>query len=91
MDFLTQVLPLPLESTTGTRPHVTLTYAQSLDACIAGVNGTQLILSGKESMQMTHWMRTMHDAILIGIGTLLNDDPQLNSLYWTISKLTTNF
>ncbi|TFK77463.1 bacterial bifunctional deaminase-reductase [Pluteus cervinus] len=63
------------------RPHVTLTFAQSIDAKIAGKNGTQLILSGQESMVMTHWfvMRTMHDAILIGIGTALNDDPQLNA------------
>ena len=37
------------------RPFVTLTFAQSLDAKIAGVNGQQLILSGKESMVMTHW------------------------------------
>ncbi|KAI4521207.1 bacterial bifunctional deaminase-reductase [Schizophyllum commune Loenen D] len=60
------------------RPSVTLTFAQSLDAKIAGTGGKQLILSGKESMIMTHWMRTMHDAILIGVGTALNDDPQLN-------------
>lgn len=26
-------------------------------------------------------MRTMHDAILIGIGTALNDNPQLNSMF----------
>jgi len=37
------------------RPEVTLTFAQSLDAKIAGVGGKQLILSGKESMVMTHW------------------------------------
>ena len=37
------------------RPYVTLTFAQSLDAKIAGANGKQLILSGKESMIMTHW------------------------------------
>ncbi|KAF5368408.1 hypothetical protein D9758_002165 [Tetrapyrgos nigripes] len=61
------------------RPHVTLTFAQSVDAKIAGQNGKQLILSGKESMVMTHWMRTMHDAIMIGIGTAFNDDPQLNT------------
>ncbi|GLB35808.1 putative ribD C-terminal domain [Lyophyllum shimeji] len=60
------------------RPLVTLTFAQSLDAKIAGQHGKQLILSGKESMIVTHWMRTMHDAIMIGIGTALNDDPQLN-------------
>ncbi|KAG6830904.1 hypothetical protein H0H92_014055 [Tricholoma furcatifolium] len=67
-------LPLP-----DSRPFVTLTFAQSLDAKIAGQNGKQLILSGKESMILTHWMRTMHDAILVGIGTALNDDPQLNA------------
>lgn len=37
------------------RPKVTLTFAQSLDAKIAGVGGKQLILSGCESMMMTHW------------------------------------
>ncbi|EIW63974.1 bacterial bifunctional deaminase-reductase [Trametes versicolor FP-101664 SS1] len=61
------------------RPCVTLTFAQSLDAKIAGAGGKQLILSGKESMVMTHWMRTLHDAIVVGIGTALNDDPQLNT------------
>ncbi|KAI0692946.1 dihydrofolate reductase-like domain-containing protein [Cytidiella melzeri] len=67
------------ESPHASRPHVTLTFAQSIDAKIAGAGGRQLILSGKESMVMTHWMRTMHDAILVGIGTALNDDPQLNT------------
>ncbi|KAJ7492361.1 dihydrofolate reductase-like domain-containing protein [Mycena latifolia] len=61
------------------RPHVTLTFAQSLDGKIAGAGGAQLALSGAESMRMTHWLRTMHDAILVGIGTALNDDPQLNT------------
>lgn len=37
------------------RPYVTLTFAQSLDAKIAGRAGIQLILSGEESMRMTHW------------------------------------
>ncbi|EGN95723.1 hypothetical protein SERLA73DRAFT_186910 [Serpula lacrymans var. lacrymans S7.3] len=60
------------------RPQVTLTFAQSLDGKIAGSGGKQLSLSGEESMIMTHWMRTMHDVILIGIGTALNDNPQLN-------------
>lgn len=38
-----------------TRPYVTLTFAQSLDAKIAGKGGQQLALSGKESLIMTHW------------------------------------
>jgi 2,5-diamino-6-(ribosylamino)-4(3H)-pyrimidinone 5'-phosphate reductase len=36
------------------RPHVTLTYAQSLDGKIAGRLGQQLILSGAQSMTATH-------------------------------------
>ncbi|KAI0361033.1 bacterial bifunctional deaminase-reductase [Trametes cingulata] len=71
-------LPTP-QSSDGLRPYVTLTFAQSLDAKIAGAGGAQLALSGKESLVMTHWMRTLHDAILVGIGTALNDNPQLNT------------
>jgi 2,5-diamino-6-(ribosylamino)-4(3H)-pyrimidinone 5'-phosphate reductase len=48
--------PLPdLVSPDSTRPYVTLTFAQSIDAKIAGAGGKQLILSGEESMLMTHW------------------------------------
>ncbi|CAJ0648077.1 1059_t:CDS:2 [Entrophospora sp. SA101] len=61
------------------RPFVTLTYAQSLDGKISGINGKQLQLSGEESMMMTHRMRTLHDGILVGIGTVLNDDPKLTA------------
>ncbi|KZT08650.1 bacterial bifunctional deaminase-reductase [Laetiporus sulphureus 93-53] len=68
-----------LSSSSSARTYVTLTFAQSLDAKIAGPDGKQLALSGRESMIMTHWMRTLHDGILIGIGTALNDDPQLNT------------
>ncbi|KFH68601.1 riboflavin biosynthesis protein RibD domain-containing protein [Podila verticillata NRRL 6337] len=59
-------------------PFVTLTFAQSLDGKIAGSQGRQLILSGAESMKATHILRARHDAILVGIGTVLNDDPRLS-------------
>ncbi|OXG45589.1 2,5-diamino-6-(ribosylamino)-4(3H)-pyrimidinone 5'-phosphate reductase [Cryptococcus neoformans Bt120] len=36
------------------RPHVTLTWAQSLDSKIAGLGGKRVVLSGPESMLMTH-------------------------------------
>lgn len=77
--FLLDALAHLRRQHTPERPYVTLTFAQSLDAKIAGQNGQQLILSGKQSMIMTHWMRTMHDGLMIGVGTALNDDPQLNS------------
>ncbi|OAV92559.1 riboflavin biosynthesis protein RibD domain-containing protein [Puccinia triticina 1-1 BBBD Race 1] len=60
------------------RPFVTLTYAQSIDGKIAGADGQQLRLSGNQSMKMTHLLRARHDGIMVGIGTVLNDDPQLN-------------
>ncbi len=50
--ILNRSIPLPPGAK---RPKVTLTFAQSLDAKISGQNGAQLILSGKESMVMTHW------------------------------------
>ncbi|KAK0206855.1 dihydrofolate reductase-like domain-containing protein [Desarmillaria ectypa] len=78
--YLTSILNRFIPYTLGgKRPKVTLTFAQSLDAKISGQEGAQLILSGNESMIMTHWMRTMHDAILVGIGTAVNDNPQLNA------------
>ncbi len=60
------------------RPVVTLAYAQSLDGSIAAQPGSRLVLSGHESSKLTHELRTTHDGILIGIGTVLSDDPQLN-------------
>ncbi|KAI0275289.1 dihydrofolate reductase-like domain-containing protein [Gloeopeniophorella convolvens] len=84
--------PLPdLVPSDSTRPWVTLTFAQSIDAKIAGAGGKQLILSGEESMKMTHWMRTMHDGILIGVGTAANDDPQLNVRYLPFPSQNTHF
>ncbi|KGB75445.2 2,5-diamino-6-(ribosylamino)-4(3H)-pyrimidinone 5'-phosphate reductase [Cryptococcus deuterogattii R265] len=61
------------------RPHVTLTWAQSLDSKIAGVGGKRVILSGPESMLMTHHLRAIHDSILIGVHTLVLDDPRLQT------------
>lgn len=60
------------------RPFVTLSYAQSLDGCIAAKPGRPFALSGPESLQLTHQLRAAHHAILVGIGTVLADDPRLN-------------
>ncbi len=60
------------------RPFITVSYAQSVDGSIATRNRQPIGLSGPESMLLTHQIRACSDAILIGIGTLLADDPRLN-------------
>jgi GTP cyclohydrolase II len=59
------------------RPFVTLSYAQSLDGSIAAKRGRPLALSGPDALVLTHRLRAAHDVIVIGIGTLLSDDPRL--------------
>ncbi len=59
------------------RPFVTLSYAQSLDGSIASASGKPLRISSPQSMTMTHALRAAHDAILVGINTVLADDPSL--------------
>jgi riboflavin-specific deaminase-like protein len=60
------------------RPLITISYAQSVDGSIATRNRKQLQLSGHESMVLTHRIRAACDAIVVGINTVLVDDPQLN-------------
>ena len=61
------------------RPLVTVTYAQSLDGSIAVCADARLTLSGPETKRMTHGLRSVHDAILVGINTVLADDPKLTA------------
>lgn len=62
----------------GSNIWVTLTYAQSLDSSLSLAPGVRTRLSGPESKAMTHYLRSRHDAILVGVSTLLADDPALN-------------
>jgi 3,4-dihydroxy 2-butanone 4-phosphate synthase/GTP cyclohydrolase II len=59
-------------------PYVTLTYAQSLDGSITSGRGRTMRLSNPRSQTLTHQLRALHDAILVGINTVLADDPRLN-------------
>ncbi|MBI5250838.1 MAG: RibD family protein [Desulfomonile tiedjei] len=79
MDFLKSLLALSKNHFDRTRrPFVTLSYAQSLDGCISAKPGEALPLSGRKSLTLTHQLRASHDAILVGIGTVLSDNPRLN-------------
>jgi len=59
------------------RPFVTLSYAQSLDGSIALSDGRSLALSSSPSLFRTHALRARHEGLLVGVGTILADDPQL--------------
>ena len=59
------------------RPFVTLAYAQSIDGSIASVGGQPLALSSAKALALTHAVRAANDAILVGIGCVLADNPRL--------------
>ena len=56
---------------------ITLTFAQSLDGRIATPTGESRYISEEGSLRLNQKMRREYDAILIGIGTLIADDPML--------------
>ncbi|KAF2003767.1 5-amino-6-uracil reductase-like protein [Amniculicola lignicola CBS 123094] len=71
-------LPHVSSSNPSLKPYVTLTFATSLDSNLSLSPGTQTTLSGPLSKAMTHYLRSKHDAILIGVGTANADNPSLN-------------
>jgi GTP cyclohydrolase II len=59
------------------RPLVSLSYAQSLDGCLTVYRGQPTALSGPQSSVFTHWLRSAHAAVLVGVNTVLVDNPLL--------------
>ena len=57
---------------------ITLTFAQSLDGKIATSSGESRYISEEASLELNQRLRRDHDALIVGIGTVLADNPMLN-------------
>jgi diaminohydroxyphosphoribosylaminopyrimidine deaminase/5-amino-6-(5-phosphoribosylamino)uracil reductase len=68
-----------LTSATNQRPFVTLKWAQSLDGRAMAADGSSQWISGPESRAHAHLVRSSIDAILVGTGTVLADNPSLTA------------
>ena len=61
------------------RPFVTAKIAQSLDGMVAAADGTSRWITSAASRDHAHLVRSRVDAILVGTGTAVADDPRLNA------------
>jgi diaminohydroxyphosphoribosylaminopyrimidine deaminase / 5-amino-6-(5-phosphoribosylamino)uracil reductase len=59
------------------RPHVTLKLAVSSDGMIAEKSGTRTAITGPRSLERVHLLRARSDSVLVGVSTVLADDPAL--------------
>jgi diaminohydroxyphosphoribosylaminopyrimidine deaminase / 5-amino-6-(5-phosphoribosylamino)uracil reductase len=66
-----------IKGTLSARPYVTMKWAESCNGRIAGASGKRHQISNNRAMRVVHEMRARSDTILVGINTVLTDDPQL--------------
>ena len=61
------------------RPFISLKFAETLDGKLATRARDSHFVTGKEAHVYSHYLRKIHDGILVGIGTVLDDDPELTT------------
>ncbi|MGI8551461.1 MAG: RibD family protein [Dehalococcoidia bacterium] len=61
----------------GHRPSVTIHYAQTLDGRIATRTGHSQWISGEGSLVLAHQLRATHQAVMVGLRTVIADNPHL--------------
>ena len=64
---------------TGPEPVVIGQLGQSLDGRIATPTGASKYINGKEALAHLHRIRAKVDAVIVGVGTAIADDPQLTT------------
>jgi len=84
-----QLLAPFIGRTVHNRPYVTMKWAQTADGKIAGPGGTRLQISNAATSKLVQQLRAKSDAILIGIGTAMADDPMLTARVDGPSRLHT--
>ena len=60
------------------QPYITLKIAQTLDGKIAAANGLSRWITNESSRKKVHRLRAEHDAVLVGVNTVIQDDPDLS-------------
>src|SRR5438874_4671655 len=59
------------------RPYVTLKWAETADGKVAGPGGKRAQISNPASTKLVHELRARSDAIMVGVNTVISDDPML--------------
>ncbi|MDR0885207.1 MAG: bifunctional diaminohydroxyphosphoribosylaminopyrimidine deaminase/5-amino-6-(5-phosphoribosylamino)uracil reductase RibD [Clostridiales Family XIII bacterium] len=75
---LTNLYESYIVNITSSMPFVTMKFAMTTDGKIATYTGDSKWITGNEARKDVHLQRSMHDAVLVGIGTVIADDPMLN-------------